>query len=286
MQYNLFLNKEAGIIDDCMVYRKKEEFFGVVNASNKEKVLLWLEASKEPDLDVVDCSKDMALISLQGPCAAEIIGKFFGKRFSELDYMNFIEDEVSNKKFLISRSGYTGEDGFEIYVEPSEAGWFWDSLVDKGKEFGLKPCGLGARDILRIEAGYPLYGHEIDESINPYQACLGWAVKSDKDFIGREKILKIKEESLEKKRIGFIMQERAVPRQGYEVFKGDKFIGTVSSGTFSPNLGACIGMAYLEKKYTEINTEISVKVRSRLYKARIVKFPFLESKTKTGCKAY
>ena len=280
MQYNLFLSESGSIIDDLMVYRRKNSFLCVVNASNKDKVFKWLNKNIQPEVEIIDKSKKYALISIQGPNAAKIIERVFSRQEAGLEYLFFREMEIEGEGLIISRSGYTGEDGFEIYFPWENSSKWWDKLIENGKDFELKPCGLGSRDILRIEAGYPLYGHEIDEAINPYEAFLGWAVKLNKDFIGKEELLKIKSIGLKRKRVGFIMQERAIPRQGYSVLEKSKIIGKVSSGTYSPNVGKFIGMAYLGEECVKIGDEVNVEVRGKLYKAKIAKFPFVSIKTK------
>jgi aminomethyltransferase len=260
-----------------MIYRKENSFLCVVNASNKDKVLRWLQGRAEGDVGMVDESDKTALIALQGPTSGKIIKAVFGEHIGELKHMHFLEEKIQGKDVFISRSGYTGEDGFEIYLPWQDAAYWWDRIVKEGKEFGLALCGLGARDILRIEEGYPLYGHEIDDTINPYEASLGWVVKLTKDFIGRELLLKAKEEGIMRKRIGLIMQDRAVPRQGYLVYLGQGAIGKVTSGTYSSNLDKFIGMAYVEAKFAKKDTLVEVEIRNRLYKAKIVKFPFIKA---------
>lgn len=280
MQYNLFLNVSGGIIDDCMIYRREKSLLCVVNASNKDKVLFWLEENKQDDVEIIDRSRRVALISLQGPLASQIGKKVFGEDIANLPYLSFTEDKVKGKEILISRSGYTAEDGFEIYTSWEDACFWWDKLMEVGEDFELTPCGLGARDILRIEAGYPLYGHEIDDSTNPYEASLEWAVKLNKDFIGKDKILKVKEEGLKRKRVGFIMQERGLSRQNYNVYHRGKRIGKVCSGTYSPNLEKFIGMAYVEKDFAFEGTEIDIEIRDKFYKAKVANFPFIQPKVK------
>jgi len=289
MQYNLFLSESGCIIDDLMVYRMKNSFLCVVNASNKDKVFKWLNENIQPEVEIVDKSKEYALISIQGPNAARVIEKVFSRQEASLEYLSFKETEIGGEKIIISRSGYTGEDGFEIYLPWENSSKWWDRLIDQGQDFELKLCGLGSRDILRIEAGYPLYGHEIDSTINPYEACLAWAVKLSNDFIGKEELLKIKSVGAKVKRVGFIMQERAIPRQGYSIYSekagkavplGARVIGKVSSGTYSPNIGKFIGMAYLDKDCAKIGNEVSIEIRGKLYKAEITGFPFVSIRTK------
>ena len=275
MQYNFFLNDQAGIIDDLMVYRKQDGFLCVVNASNKDKVFRWLHESAEGRVEVINESDNTALITLQGPRSKDVIAKVFDQRIANLEHMHFIEEKIDGKNVFISRSGYTGEDGFEIYLPFGDACYWWDKLIEAGKAYDLRLCGLGARDILRIEAGFPLYGHEIDDTTNPYEASLSWVVKLNKEFIGKEPLIIAKEEGIVRKRIGFIMQEKAVPRQGYLVYLGEGAIGKVCSGTYSPNLDKFIGMAYVETSCAKEGTLIEIQVRNKLYKAKIAKFPFI-----------
>ena len=283
MQYNLFLNDRAGIIDDFMLYNAGKKFICVINASNKEKVFNWLKSNLVDGVKMSDESETIALISIQGPSSSGLIASVFGNDAANINYMYFLEKEARDSSILISRSGYTGEDGFEIYIPWNEAGKFWNIFLEKGKEFGLIACGLGSRDILRVEAGYPLYGHEIDDRTDPYQALLGWAVKLDKDFIGKQKLLELKESGPLKKRVGFVMKDRAFPRQGYSIYCGSKEIGKVSSGVYSPNKNNFIGMAYVESEHARIGGEINIKVRDKFHKAEIVEYPFVEIRTKRRC---
>ena len=280
MQYNLFLNDEAGIIDDFMVYREEDDFVCVVNASNKEKVLTRLKESEEGKVEVVDRSDKTAMLSLQGPRSSGLAGEVFGQSIVDLGYMQFVEKNIEGKDVFISRSGYTGEDGFEIYLPVGDACFWWGRIVEAGSKFDLKLCGLGARDILRIESGYTLYGHEIDETINPYEAALRWAVKTTKDFVGKVALLRLKREGINRKRVGFIMQERGIARQGYLIYSDQGAIGKVSSGTYSPNLEKFIGMAYVESKFAQPETIVEVEIRDKLYKAKIAKLPFISPKTR------
>lgn len=275
-QYNILINERGGVIDDLMVYSCCDYFLCVVNAINKEKVCAWLEKNKTGDVEIIDNSQKVALICLQGPNSVNIMAKVAGEEVNSLKYMHCIEQTDGKKQTIISRSGYTGEDGFEIYTQSSDALRWWDSMVENGKEFGLVLCGLGARDILRIEAGYSLYGHELNEEINPLEASLDWVVKFNKDFIAKDILLKVKEEGPKRKKIGFIMQERSVPRQDYPLYWQGKLIGRVSSGTYSPNIDKFIGMGYVDSEYANIDSLIDVEIRGRRYKAQISSLPFLK----------
>ncbi|MDD4183631.1 MAG: glycine cleavage system aminomethyltransferase GcvT [Candidatus Omnitrophica bacterium] len=286
LRYNVFLNEKAGIIDDLMVYNLGDSFLCVVNASNINKVYTHLCKAKlegkyvKPDnVEIVDESPEISLLSLQGPESAKVISEIFGKDINNLKYMHFAQLNFENKNIILSRSGYTGEDGFELYCPNSIAGSLWDIVLEKGKGHGLCLCGLGARDVLRIEAGYPLYGHEINDDTNPLEASLDWVVKFKKDFIAKDKLKNAEIASL---RVGFIMQTRAIARQGYSVYSKDKIIGKVTSGTFSPNLDKFIGMAYVEKEFSKTGTSIEIKIREKFYKAQISDFNFIKPRTKRG----
>ena len=287
LQYNLLLTDNASIIDDCMVYNRGEDLLCVVNALNKDKVLKWLNKNADQRIKIVDESEKTALLSLQGPNSENLLSKIFGDSILQICYMNFAVYSMENLPCLISRSGYTGEDGFEIYCDPKYAIDLWDALIEAGKEYSLKLAGLGSRDILRIEAGYSLYGNEIDEMTTPLEACLGWALKLNKEkFLGKERLLKQKEEGIKKKRIGFIMQDKGLARSGYAIFNedGSRKIGKVTSGSYSPNLNAFIGMAYIDTAFTGLDTVFNVEIRKRLCKARVAKFPFITSRIKKNDK--
>ena len=278
-QYNLFLNPQGGIIDDLMVYNDGDGLWCVVNASNKDKCLKWLLDNKKPGVEIIDESEQTALLPLQGPTAVDIVKALTGAPVEALKYMHFDYFNVQGARCLISRSGYTGEDGFEIYLPAKNATTIWDAILAAGKNYGLTLCGLGSRDILRVEAGYPLYGHEISDSVDPYSANLGWAVKLNKDFIAKEKLVKIKTDKPKMLRFGFIMQDRSMPRQGYNIFDGSSLIGQITSGVFSPNLEKFVGMASLTA-VTQIGKDVAVEIRNSRYSAKVVKFPFIEIKTK------
>jgi len=280
-QYNLFLNKDGGIIDDFMLYNEGKSYLCVVNASNTEKVLNWLNKNKgKLDIEIADKSEETALLSLQGPTAIDVLRDIVGEAIDTIDYMHFAYFDLADTWIMASRSGYTGEDGFEVYMPAFRAAAVWDLLLEKGRQYGLTLCGLGSRDILRIEAGYPLYGHEINDDIDLYTAALGWVVKGKKDFIAKDKLAKIKQNSPARKRVGFVMEERAMVRQGYKIFSQGKEVGVVASGTFSPNADKFVGMAFIDLPVITSNGAITVQVRDNQYKAKIAKFPFVDVKTK------
>ena len=285
LQYNLFLNDNAGVIDDLMVYNLGDEFLCVVNASNADKVHKWLvskmnegkyAAGNKSNLEIVDESANTSLLSLQGPNSVFVMEKIFGGVIKNLKYMHFDKFNFEGKNIIISRSGYTGEDGFELYCENELATRLWDSILKYGKDWGLALSGLGARDVLRIEAGYPLYGHEINDNTNPLEASLEWVVKSKKDFIAKNKLNNAK---LNRKRIGFVMKERAIARQGYQIYINNEIVGEVTSGTFSPNLDKFIGMAYIDEKNSKKGSTVEIKIRDKFYKAELTNFNFIKPRT-------
>jgi aminomethyltransferase len=251
----------------------------VVNASNTQKVYSWLKENSNKSVEIVDESPNIFLLSLQGPKAYLLMQEIL-QDIGGLEYMHCRQINFKGKNILISRSGYTAEDGFEIYGLNKDAYLVWDLLLEKGKNLGLTLCGLGARDILRIEAGYPLYGHEINDDTNPLQASLEWVVKFNKDFIAKDKLLEIKGKGFTRKRVGFIMEERAIARQTYQIYHKGNVIGAVTSGTYSPNLDRFIGMAYIEKEFSKTGTSIEIKIRDKFYQAQVSNFNFIKRRKK------
>jgi len=279
LQYNLFTTPEGTIIDDFIIYNLGDKFLCVVNASNREKDFAWLK-SNSGEVVIKDETFDTAFLSLQGPLSWKVMEKVIGDSLSELKYMHFLPKKVDGFDLIISRSGYTGEDGFEVYLPKERAIHFWDLIVEKGREFGLTLAGLGSRDILRIEAGYPLYGNDISESTNPFQASLDWVVKlKSKDFVGKKSLVDALQKGIEKKRVGFIMQERGFPRKGYPIFNySQEMIGEVTSGAYSPNLDAFIGIGYVKTEFACRDTPIKVKVRDKFYQGKVEDLPFIKHK--------
>ena len=275
--YTPICKEDGGIIDDLLVYRLKEdEYLLVVNASNIEKDFNWVKEHVLDKTEVENLSDDYAMIALQGPESKKILTTLTDIDLNSMDYYTFRQAKAAGLDMIISRTGYTGELGYELYFEPEKAESVWQELMDAGKEFGLKPCGLGARDTLRLEKMYALYGNDIDETTNPLEAGLSWTVSLEKgDFIGREKLMKIKGNCCQRKLVAFIINERGMARHGYEVYAEEEKIGEVTSGSYSPTLNKSIGMAYLDSDYAEPGTEIEIKVRKRTIKAEVVKGPFV-----------
>ncbi len=274
--YTVMCNENGGILDDVLVYRMSGKVMMVVNAANREKVYRWLlnYESKFPNVRVLDMSDSTALIAVQGPKSEEILQRITPVDLSSIEYYHFVMGKILDCDGIISRTGYTGEDGFEIYVKNEYAEGIWDALMVEGEAFGLKPIGLGARDTLRLEAKYALYGNELSEDVNPLEVGLKWVVKFDKeDFIGKTTLLKVKEEKPSRKLIGFVMK-KGIARHGYKVFKGDEEIGFVTSGTHSPTLQKAIGLALIKRGSAKVGDEIEILVRKKKIGATVVKTPF------------
>jgi len=274
-QYSLILTPNGTITDDIIVYMLSEEnFFLVVNAINTEKILSWLNKYKPDNIEIKDITSSLMLMALQGPKSEEILQKITDISLNSIKYYHFSTGKIFGEEAIISRTGYTGEDGFEIVISSKKAGEIFIYLV---KEENVVPCGLGARDTLRLEMGYPLYGHEIDENTTPWEANLDWVVKLNKnrDFIGKDALIE-KKDRKEKFLIAFELLENSIPRQGYEIYNNkEEKIGYVTSGNFSPVLKKGIGMGYI---YREIDSdEIKIKIREKLLKAKVVKTPFIKN---------
>ena len=286
VQYTLMLYPDGGVVDDLLVYRLEDHYMLVVNAANTLKDLEWIRAHAAGDIEIRDVSTDTALIAIQGPLSQGILSEIVSADLSAVRYYHcirttinvpretFSKDEV---KCIISRTGYTGEDGFEIYIDGHYAEGLWETLMRAGGSLGLMPAGLGARDSLRIEAAYPLYGHEISGSTIPYEAGLGWVVKLDKgEFMGRESLAAAKEKGLSRRLVGIQLMERGVPRAGCEIMKDSVKIGHLTSGTFSPSLQIGIGMGYVDIGKAQLGNEVYVMIRNKAVGAKIVKMPFVK----------
>ncbi|MBI5414868.1 glycine cleavage system aminomethyltransferase GcvT [Candidatus Peregrinibacteria bacterium] len=270
-------NEKGGIIDDLTVYKYHDEkYLLVVNAGTAIGDYEWAlkHAQEFEDVRVTNVSDDTAKIDLQGPKAQEILQKLTKSDLSEIKRYCFVEIEVAEIPMTISRSGYTGEDGFELYFAKEHAKKIWDALLEAGKDMGLLPCGLGSRDTLRTECGMMLYGHDIDDEHTPLEAVYGWAVSFEKDFIGKKALIRQKEEGLKRKLVGFEMIERGIARDHYPIFKNGENVGNVTSGTPSPTLGKNIGMGYIRSDLKAPGTEIEIQIRNNFVKAKVVELPF------------
>jgi len=277
VQYSAMCYKDAGIVDDLLVYRFPDHFFLVVNASNVEKDFSWLkEQAKGFDVKLENISDRVAQLALQGPQAEPLLQKICDLNLSEMKFYWFQVGKVDGVEMIVSRTGYTGEDGFELYFDPRHAARIWKALFDAGKDFGLQPIGLGARDSLRLEMKYCLYGNDIDQTTTPLEAGLGWITKLKKegDFNGKEVLLRQKAEGVRRKLIGFEVEGNAFPRQHYKVKKDGAEIGQVTSGVFSPSLSKGIGLAYVKTEYSKVDEVFEVEIRGKGVPARVVETPF------------
>jgi aminomethyltransferase len=275
-QYSGLLYEHGGFVDDILVHKvAADQFFLCVNAANQEKDLEHIRAANEFDAQVEFTSERYAQIAVQGPLALRTLQKLTSAALSSIGYYWFTDGSVSRATARIARTGYTGEDGFEIYIPPGEAVRIWSELLDAGREFGIKPCGLGARNTLRLEAKMALYGHEIHASITPYEADLGWIVKLDKgEFIGRAALSRQKQQGVRRKLVGFEMRGRGIGRDGYEVRLNARPAGWVTSGSPAPSLNKNIGMCYLPVSEARPGVKIEVMVRNQPVEAETVPTPF------------
>jgi len=275
-QYTVICQEDGGALDDCLVYRFDDHFMVVPNAANVAKIRAWIEKyAGRFNARVVDRSDETALLAIQGPRAEEILRGLTDVDLGAIAYYHFAVGEVDGRRAVISRTGYTGEDGFELYIAADDAPHIWRRLLEVGAPHGLLPVGLGARDSLRLEIGYILYGNDLDENHTPLEAGLGWVVKLDKgNFLGRNALARQKEEGIRERLAGFVLKERAFPRHGYEVRVGGEPAGEVTSGILSPSLDQGIGLAYLPVEATAPGTAIEVVIRNRPVPAEVVRPPF------------
>jgi aminomethyltransferase len=278
-QYTVLCQEDGAVIDDCLVYRLADRYMIVANAANKEKVLDWIQKfAGRFDVEIVDRSDELALLAIQGPAAERILQRLTETDLSPLGYYHVVEAEVDGHQALVSRTGYTGEDGFEIYLLNDAAVPVWRRLLEIGAEDGLIPAGLGARDSLRLEMGYVLYGNDLDENHTPLEAGLGWVVKFDKgDFLGRAALQRQKEEGIRERLVGFKLRDRAFPRHAYEVRYNGESAGEVTSGILSPSLDQGIGLAYVAAEAAKPGTAIEIIIRNRPMAAEVVRPPFYKN---------
>jgi len=285
IQYSLMVDEHGGVLDDILVYRLPSGSYSIVcNASNRLKVVAQLEEVGEGfDAKLVDQTEKTAMIAVQGPAALAVAQRHLDAALTDLPYYGCTTGAMLGAETLVSRTGYTGEDGFELILPQAKAEAAWDALIDAGRVFGLQPCGLGARDTLRFEAAMPLYGHEMDESVNPYATGLGWAVKLDKGpFVGRDALRKHKAAPA-RTRIGLALEGKRIARQGYPVTEADgEVVGVVTSGTFSPTLNQSLAMALVKTELSALETPLVVDVRGNLEPARVVALPFYRRAVKAG----
>jgi len=273
-QYSALLNEHGTFVDDCIVYRFDDKIMIVVNAANLEKDWNHVLSRKTGNVRIKNISDEVALLALQGPESEALLQAITRTKLSEIQYYHFAEGEVAGVDCFISRTGYTGEDGFELYFRPHAADTMWAALVGAGR---AAPIGLGARDSLRLEVGYPLYGNDIDDTTNPYEARLGWIVKIDKDapFTGKAALQKIKAAGVTRRLVGFVTDEKGViPRHGMDVYLNGAKVDVVRSGGYSPSLKQAIGTTYLPKEASESGSTFTIEVRGKQVPMRVVKLPF------------
>lgn len=275
-QYSVICQEDGAAVDDCIVYRFEDRYMIVVNASNKDKDFAWIQSHKHDfDCELVDRSDDYALIAIQGPNASEILARVTDTDLDAIKYYHFAEGKVAGAEAIISRTGYTGEDGFELYIASTDAVMIWRRLLEVGQAEDLKPTGLGARDSLRLEMGYALYGNDIDDRRSPLEAGLGWVVKLDKgEFVGKDALIALKAQGIKEKLVGFELKDRGFPRHGYAVRINGEPAGEVTSGIHSPSLNKGIGMAYVPMDSSKPGTEIEIMVRDKGVMAEVVRPPF------------
>ena len=278
VQYSAMCLKDGGIVDDLLVYNCGDHYILVINASNIDKDIKWMQENLSGDVTLKNISDETSLLAVQGKNSLATLQKLTDINLSEIEYYKFVTGNIAGQDAIISHTGYTGEKVcFELYtssdIKKSED--LWNAIFEAGKEFGIKPAGLGARDTLRLEHAFRLYGNDMDETNNTIEAGLGWITKADKgDFNGKDAVIKAKE-TQDKKLVGFIVEDRSVARHGQEVFSGDKKIGVVTSGSMSPMLNKNIGLAYIDKGFNKTGTPVEIAVRDKKIKATITKTPFI-----------
>jgi aminomethyltransferase len=279
-QYSCLPNDDGGIVDDLIIYKVEEEtYLLVVNASNIEKDWNWIKSKNDVGAEMKDLSEDYSLLAIQGPKAVEAMQSLSSHDLSLIPFYNFVVGDFAGiEHVIISATGYTGSGGFEIYCKNSEVKQVWDKIFEAGNAFGIKPIGLAARDTLRLEMGYCLYGNDIDDTTSPIEAGLGWVTKFTKEFTNSEALKSEKEHGPERKLVAFELDERGIPRHGYDIVDGQgKTIGVVTSGTMSPMLNKGIGLGYVPIIFSEVNSKINIQIRKNAIPATVVKLPFYKA---------
>lgn len=279
-QYTCLPNNEGGIVDDLIIYRKSAtEYFVVVNASNIEKDWNWISSHNDLGVEMENLSEEYSLLAVQGPKAAEAMQSLTPVSLSTMKYYTFEMGEFAGiRDVMISATGYTGSGGFELYVKNEDVAQVWDRIFEAGKAFNIQPIGLAARDTLRLEMGFCLYGNDIDDNTSPLEAGLGWITKFTKDFTNSENLKAQKETGVERKLVGFELIDKGVPRHDYIINDADgNAIGKVTSGTMSPSMNIAIGLGYVKTEFAAIDSEIYIEVRNKQLKAKVVKPPFYKA---------
>ncbi len=282
VQYSAMCYDDAGIVDDVLVYKIEEgHFMVVVNASNTAKDFEWMNSHMMPGVELLNESEGTALLAIQGPKSQSTLQKLTSVDLQSLQYYRFTRGSLAGAEMVISRTGYTGELGYEIYFPVAWAERVWGEIFKAGKEFGIVPVGLGARDTLRLEMGYCLYGNDIDQTTNTLEAGLGWITKFNKDnFIGKTVLEKVKAAGLKRKLVGIVVEEKAFPRHGYSIRSHGTAVGAITSGTFSPSLENGIAMGYVESADAAAGTSLSIDVRGKEVEGKVTALPFLKDRIK------
>ena len=276
-QYSCLPNDDGGIVDDLIIYKIKEEsYLLVVNASNIEKDWNWIQSKNNVGADMTDLSEGYSLLAIQGPKAVEAMQSLSSHDLSAIKFYNFVVGDFAGiEHVIISATGYTGSGGFEIYCKNAEVKQVWDKVLQAGADYGIKPIGLAARDTLRLEMGYCLYGNDINDSTSPIEAGLGWITKFTKEFTNSDALKAEKERGPERKLIAFELDERGIPRHDYDIVDSNgKAIGVVTSGTMSPSLGKGIGLGYVPTIFADVGSKINIQIRKKAIPATVVKLPF------------
>jgi len=274
-QYSLLCRPGGGVVDDIMVHRlSNERFLLCVNAANIDKDFAWIREHRN-GAEAINRSDEFAQLALQGPRATEILAAISTLPLPQIPPFEFRDGLIAGRQALVAHTGYTGEDGWEIYCAPDAARPLWDALLQAGAAFGIQPAGLGARDTLRLERALPLYGHELTDDITPLEAGLGWVVRFKKgDFIGRDVLVRQRAAGVERQLVGMVLTEPGIARQGYSIVHGDDPVGRVTSGTKSPTLGKAIGLGYVASVWKEVGTKLGIDIRGRFVGAEVVPLPF------------
>jgi aminomethyltransferase len=280
-KYAVMCYADGTCVDDTFVYRLADEWMVVVNAGNRAKDNAWMQAQTSGyNVNLQDVSEEFYMLAFQGPLAEQVLQKLESFDLADLKYHAAREFSINGTRGILARTGYTGEDGFELFIPFAYGKHVWDAILDAGKEVGVQPIGLGARDSLRFEAKFALYGHEIDANTTPIEAALGWACDLNKSFVGRDVLLKQKLEGVNKKLVGFEMVDRGIARSGYEIASNGSVVGVVTSGMPAPTLEKNIGLGYVPPELAKIGTEFDVMIRGKATKARVVKTPFYANRAR------
>ncbi len=277
IQYNCMTLPTGGIVDDLLVYKMPDNYMLVVNASNIDKDFNWLRSNLISDAEIIDNSGITALLAIQGPDAIKVMEQLTDYDLENMKYYTWAKANVAGEKMMFSRTGYTGEDGFEIYLDPKHAQKLWPAVITAGEKHNMQLIGLGARDTLRLEMKMALYGNDIDETTTPIEAGLSWIVKLDKDFNGKDVIAHQKAEKPERRLVCLEMESHQVPRHGHEIMDGGKVIGKITSGSFSPSLKKPIALGYVPRKKSKSGTKVEIAIRNKKIEATVVKPPFYKN---------